>query len=130
MRVLEFTIPLLTPSLNTYIRMHWRKRKKQKKLLLDEVWLAVPQVQRHAFEGRVALSITRYSTGTLDADNLAGGLKMLIDCLQPSPLGIGLISEDSPDVIAKFEPKQVRVRAPNEHKMIVRITDYMEPTHA
>lgn len=124
-RVLEFTIPMLTPSLNTFMRMHWRKRANLKKLLLQEVWAAIPPDQRQQFDGPVRMAITRYSTGTLDHDNLAGGFKPLIDCLQPAPQGIGLIMDDTPGVIAVFDPNQVRIKKRSEQRVAVRISEYI-----
>ena len=50
---------------------------------------------------RAALVLVRRSSGTLDWDNVYGGLKPIVDCLvvrspRRSPNGLGLVIDDSP----------------------------------
>jgi len=63
------------------------------------------------------LSITRYSTKTLDVDNLAGGSKPLIDQIRYSKL----IRDDNPESV-EITFSQVKVKTQAEQRTEVRIT--------
>ena len=63
------------------------------------------------------LSITRYSTKTLDVDNLAGGCKPLIDQIRYAHL----IPDDNPESV-NITFSQVKVRTQNEQRTEVTIT--------
>jgi len=63
------------------------------------------------------LSITRYSTKTLDVDNLAGGCKPLIDQIRYSKL----IPDDNPESV-EITFAQVKVRTQAEQRTEIRIT--------
>ena len=64
-----------------------------------------------------ALSITRYSTKTLDVDNLAGGCKPLIDQIRYAKL----IPDDNPESV-EITFNQVKVKAQKEQRTEIRIT--------
>jgi hypothetical protein len=63
------------------------------------------------------LSITRYSTKTLDVDNLAGGCKPLIDQIRYAHL----ISDDNPESV-EITFSQVKVKTQAEQRTEVTIT--------
>lgn len=63
------------------------------------------------------LAITRYSTKTLDVDNLAGGCKPLIDQIRYAHL----IPDDNPESV-EITFTQVKVRTQAEQRTEVRIT--------
>ena len=63
------------------------------------------------------LSITRYSTKTLDVDNLAGGCKPLIDQIRYAHL----IPDDNPESV-EITFTQFKVRTQAEQRTEVRIT--------
>lgn len=63
------------------------------------------------------LSITRYSTKTLDVDNLAGGCKPLIDQIRYAHL----IPDDNPESV-NITFSQVKVKTQAEQRTEVRIT--------
>jgi len=63
------------------------------------------------------LAITRYSTKTLDVDNLAGGSKPLIDQIRYAKL----IPDDNPESV-NITFSQVKVRTQAEQRTEVRIT--------
>lgn len=93
--MITLTIPELTPSLNITRKGHWSTRHKRRKhwsmLVLvaksDAKAFAVPKLER------AQVTITRYGGKKLDADNLAGGSKDLIDGLRDN----GFIADDDPD---------------------------------
>ena len=63
------------------------------------------------------LGITRFSTKTLDVDNLAGGCKPLIDQIRYSKL----IPDDNPESV-EITFTQVKVRTQAEQRTEIRIT--------
>lgn len=63
------------------------------------------------------LGITRFSTKTLDVDNLAGGCKPLIDQIRYSKL----IPDDNPESV-NITFSQVKVKTQAEQRTEVRIT--------
>jgi hypothetical protein len=63
------------------------------------------------------LALTRYSTKTLDVDNLAGGCKPLIDQIRYSKL----IPDDNPESV-EITFSQVKVKTQAEQRTEVRIT--------
>jgi hypothetical protein len=63
------------------------------------------------------LSITRYSTKTLDVDNLAGGCKPLIDQIRYAHL----IPDDNPESV-NITFSQVKVKTQAEQRTEIRIT--------
>ena len=90
---------ILTPSLNKYLRMHYRDTSK----LRREYWLLVTcearrilGVQKHRPVAHRRIRIVRmqpFESRTLDHDNLVGGCKPLVDAL----VDAGLIAGDSPE---------------------------------
>ena len=74
-------LPGASPSLNALMRWHWAKRKRElSRLILDITVHAAREGWRFA-TGHESYTITRRSNGTLDHDNLVGGLKLYIDAL-------------------------------------------------
>jgi Holliday junction resolvase RusA-like endonuclease len=63
------------------------------------------------------LALTRFSTKTLDIDNLAGGSKPLIDQIRYSKL----IPDDNPESV-EITFSQVKVKTQSEQRTEVRIT--------
>lgn len=98
----DFTIPILTPTANELLRLHWRKRGK---LLKDVAWYirtnAVPPAAPFA-NARVTIhrNVTSNYHGKLDADGEKMIAKLILDALQPlsrsHPMGLGFIAGDGP----------------------------------
>lgn len=117
MRTIEFTIPVLTPSNNELLRMHWTQRRKLKKDLAKKVFLALiergtrcpAEPLAHAY-----IEIERFSSGELDDDNFQGGAKLLLDVLQrPShtnPHGLSLIHDDNNQCVLRRRMTQSKAK--------------------
>lgn len=94
------TLKRPTITLNELLRLHWSTRGKLAKSISAELAKQLPakQLGRAPFE-RALVTITRYSVGVCDEDNLRG-TKILTDCLLPfsktHPNGLGLVRDDSP----------------------------------
>lgn len=93
-RILTLTVPKASPSLNTFNGKHWSVYREQKKLWLKMLWVAKAQAEIYGLPmiERANVSIERFGAKSLDEDNLAGGVKMLVDSLR----SLGLIEDDSP----------------------------------
>ncbi len=109
MRIIRFTLPKPTPTLNQLQRRHFHARSNDKKKLSWEIRCALGVSRPAAPFARAHVLIERFSTGTPDRDNLFGGVKDLVDCLLDQgirmvnglpvalhPTGLGLILDDSP----------------------------------
>lgn len=103
-------IPMRTPTLNEWQRLHWSKRRKLGKLIasaINEARLPPPTPI-----ARCVITVERTSTQEPDKDGLYGGLKPLLDALQPAstrhPYGLGFIADDGHrcliDLIARHVP--------------------------
>lgn len=137
---LSFRLSIVTPLLNTTQRQHWAKRRKATSNLAGLIRLET-QGRRppEPFEYAV-VDVVRYSRGVPDFDNLVGGVKALIDCLQPPglpfktrigdgpyrwtskfPYGLGIIRHDGPECV-KLNVCAVRVATFAEQGTHVTIT--------
>lgn len=118
--MIEFVVDV-TPSLNKYLLWHWRRRHKYKTSL---AWLVRARVGRQMptkpYE-KATITIERFSAGTLDHDNFAGGCKPLIDCLQAKAGGIGIIVDDTPERI-KVHYKQTKCK-PGRGRTVVKVKE-------
>lgn len=76
----KFTITGITPSQNTFDRMHWSK-----KYALRNEWyslvLAYAGKNKHPCESPAHLSITRIAKRLIDLPNIAAPCKFLIDAM-------------------------------------------------
>lgn len=123
-RVISFTLPKPTPLLNKMLRQHWASRRKAMETLAWEIRAAAGPSPVTPFE-RAHVRVERRSLGTPDADGLAGGMKGLLDVLQPRskrhPNGLGFIAGDDPERLV-FEPVAVRVglRAEQGTTVVIR----------
>ena len=97
----DITIPILTPTANQLMRLHWSRRRK---LLAEVAWYirtnARPPTEPFA-KARVTVhrNITGNSPG-LDPDGERMVAKLILDALQPMsrrhPHGLGFIAGDGP----------------------------------
>lgn len=122
---IEFSLPVVTPTLNALMRTHWGRRAEQQRTLSRMIAREVQPflATSDTFE-RARVTITRRSVQLPDHDGLVGGMKQLIDCLltrsTKHPNGLGLIRDDSPahmELVAKSE----RVAKRDEQGMHVLI---------
>lgn len=94
---LEIQVPEVAPSLNRLMRMHWAARRKLLKKWEVAVWAELYRIGAHRFHysGRVTVHIMRRSHHMLDADNLHGAAKLILDSLKTARV----IEDDSPEHI-------------------------------
>lgn len=103
---LSFEIPRLTPTVNTWSRMHWSARHRVNGVWRLEVIAALGRRTAGDWPAppprRVRLTVVRYSHQTVDRDNLVGGVKPLVDALtflsfirDDNPQNVELVVESS-----------------------------------
>lgn len=103
-------IPMRTPTLNEWQRMHWGRRKQIGEQI---AWAlkAAGMRSRTTPVKRCRIRIERESTRAPDWDGLIGGLKPLLDALQPvgkrHPYGLGVIADDGPHCVVSLDAKHV-----------------------
>ncbi len=100
-QVFAVDLPVVIPSLNELMTWkhhprlrQWRYRTYSASLReeLVEALDGSPLQQAPGAPSRVRVTVTRYSAGTLDDDNLRGGCKPLRDAL----VAVGVLHDDSP----------------------------------
>lgn len=90
-------LPMAPASLNLLLRMHWAQRRKVNALWTRAIWAELCQFKlgrRIAF-AQAKVEIERRSPKLLDADNLHGACKPVLDALVVN----GVVEDDSPDHI-------------------------------
>lgn len=121
---LEFTIPVATPLLNEWQRMHFLPRGRMKLNMAWHVRAAVGAWNKPPIQ-KCRIEIDRHSAGLPDWDGLYGGLKPLLDVLtkhnnSTNPHGLGIIEDDSPKIITKLVALPVKGKQ-RQGKTVVRI---------
>lgn len=108
---------ILPPGPNVLLRMHWSKRRrKQEEIKLD---ILANNYVLPVFEGQVEVVYTRYYCRLpMDWDNAAGSFKLLGDGL----VELGVIEDDNPNIVVRFEPQQEKVAKVKEAGYTVEIT--------
>lgn len=104
---IRIEVPIIAPSLNTWERMHWGKKRPIKEMWCTRVFVALPSQQRNELIAFVAqnrpkmrLWFHQRRHGELDEDNLIGGLKVAIDALKVNRF----LVDDSPKFMT-LDPK-------------------------
>lgn len=112
--VTTITVPIASPSLNTYSYSHWRTQRAAKSgwlILLTAATRSAPKAT-----GKRRLEIHRYGKRALDIDNLIGGAKMVItDNLRR----LGLLCDDSPDLVEFHAENHKLQKGEQPHTVIV-----------
>ena len=107
--MITFTIPWPTQSQNVYGKGHWSKRHRATQRY--ELALHGDMLRRRltgwSAKGKRRVTITRYSSGTLDQGNLVGGCKPLIDAM----VRLGLLVDDTPELL---EDHYAQVKIPRK----------------
>jgi len=126
--LLEFRLSL-SPSLNTLRGLHYRAYARlRQKYALEIRSQMQPEWRNRPPLSRASIEAWRYSSKTLDWDNALAGLKPVVDCLLPPspthPDGLGLLRDDSPEVL----PRPVRLEqgpaAPGKGYLLLRLSPY------
>lgn len=98
--MIRFELPIRTPLMNQWQRMHWAK---QRRLAREYGWLIRAHLPRTQWPERpikrYRIVIARESTREPDPGAIWAGAKALVDALQPPskrhPYGTGILLDDS-----------------------------------
>lgn len=113
---LEAFVQTKTPSLNTYLRTHWSKRRKLQSNIGLLIRVAVGCGRPREKFRRV--EIIRRSIKALDLDNLWGGCKPFIDSL----VGLEFIEDDNP-LDVSIDVRQEEVSTPEEEGTLLILSE-------
>jgi len=114
---IQIILPIKTPSRNELDRIHFQVRKKSKEDIawlikiaggMDEKYLAKWKEVR-------SIKIVSYRRHLLDWDNLVGGFKLIIDCLED----IGLVFNDNSKYLIHKLHEQKTVKTEKEERTVV-----------
>ena len=108
-------IPYLTPGLNGsdgLMRQHFRQAAKLKERL---TWEVRAQRRGPTITQPVRVTYTRYAAVLMDWDNACASFKHIGDALTAA----GVLSDDSPKIIAEFLPRQVKCKRAEQRTEIL-----------
>lgn len=128
-RVLTFTLRRNLPTTNELLRIHPLAHGKKKAALAWEIAAQIiGQIPPVPF-ARARVTVERRSLGECDEDNLWGGVKWLLDVLQPPAVigktvrhksGLSVIAEDNPTCLTtEIRPVRVDRRADQGTTVVV-----------
>ena len=94
---MKIVLPFATKSLNQTLRQHWaaRRRDNQRTYALIRAAALERHGTRYEAPELARVTLTRIGARRLDADNLVGSMKPVIDGL----VRAGLARDDTPDAI-------------------------------
>lgn len=112
---LSFELDKLPPSLNVFMRWHYRKRSAEfKKIKLEcQRRITKPESPLASYH----ITFTRFTTRALDIDNLVASFKPVLDAL----VNCGVIQDDKWCTTENLSYKQEKVAKMNEHKVRVEV---------
>jgi len=116
----EFELMLPKPWIgrNVWERMHWGAKAGYMKFLEAQFRAQTKALQIQWPLVNVQIDGIRRNTRKLDRDNAIAGLKPYIDAMtQRHPKGIGLILDDTEDIVTRIEVEQVIIKN-NEHGLM------------
>lgn len=114
---MKLTLDFLTPGLNGkdgLIRQHFRSAASMK-VKLRVLFLSQKPRGHVPINYPVKVIYIRYTSRLMDWDNACSSFKHIGDALRQA----GIISEDSPDIIHVFEPKQIKCRMNEQRTEII-----------
>lgn len=102
----DFTISTMPPTLNEIMSKGWRYRHNLFSKVHTEVRLLTMSKRPARPLQCVQVSLWRYSSGTLDRDNLYITFKPILDGLKEC----GVIRDDTFDIVRHLYPHQVKIK--------------------
>lgn len=113
--MIRIVLPDASPSLNTFMRAHWAVRKRIKKHWGDLVMVALPRGPGIEATGKRRLTVERHGKRAIDVDNLAGGLKPIIDTLR----AFRLLVDDNPMMMELAVSNVTLAKGEKPHTVLV-----------
>jgi hypothetical protein len=110
---LSFTLSVLPLTLNEMMGKHWRTRHSNFDLIHNLIAVVTRRKKPAEPIKKARITVTRYSSGTLDRDNMYFTFKPIIDGLVMA----GIIIDDGFDQVKELNPIQVKIKR-NEPKKV------------
>lgn len=116
--MITLQIPEPTPSMNEFVKGHWTKYRSMRRHWSMLVLVAKNQASVGAWPPfpRTRVTILREGAKLLDADNLHGGVKPIVDSLRDHHL----IVDDSPEHL-ELTVTQVQISKPRYPRTTIKI---------
>jgi len=111
--MIRIVLPEASPSLNTFMRAHWTKQRRIKAMWSKLVLAHLPRGGQAT--GKRRLTVERHGKRAIDLDNLAGGLKPIIDCLR----AFKLLVDDNPMMMELVVRNEKLARGQAPHTVLV-----------
>ncbi|PXV60679.1 hypothetical protein SAMN04487785_102407 [Dyella jiangningensis] len=100
-----------TPTMNVWQRLHWSQRQKLGREFATLIALACQRRPATPL-AKCTITIERYSPKNPDRDGRYGGVKPVLDALQPlskrHPYGLGFIEDDNDDCVTDLKVLHVK----------------------
>lgn len=116
---LSFTLFEMPLTLNEVMGKSWRSRHENFKRIKKAIYLhSVGKLPPQPIK-KARVSFIRYSSGTLDRDNLYFTFKSIIDGLVQS----GVILDDGFEMVKELYPAQVKIKRTEKKKIEVTVEE-------
>jgi Holliday junction resolvase RusA-like endonuclease len=112
---LNFELLKLPPSLNVFMRWHYRKRAAEFKKIEQSCYAQIkrPKVPLDNYK----IKFTRYTNRPLDIDNLVASFKPILDALVRS----GVITDDKWCSTDNLRYRQIKVSKKTQQKVAIKV---------
>lgn len=115
----SFTLLEMPLTLNEVMGKYWRTRQKNFKEIHRLVHLHSVNNRPQNPIQKARITLTRYSSGTLDRDNMYFTFKPIVDGL----VRAGVIIDDGFDQVKELHPHQVKIKRTEQRKIEVLVEE-------
>lgn len=116
---LTFELTIMPITLNEVISSRWKDRHSNFKAVKQLIHLLTLKTKPKKPIQKARVRLTRYSSGTLDRDNMYFTFKPIIDGL----VNAGIIIDDGFDQVKELYPEQVKIKRKEMPKCIVTVEE-------
>lgn len=114
---LSFELNELPPSLNVFMRMHFRERAKVFKRIENQCHLLMAGKTPEKPLAKFLITFTRFTIRPLDIDNLVASFKPVLDSI----VRAGVIEDDKWTGTDSFHYKRERVSEKKDQRILMEI---------
>lgn len=115
---LSFELNELPPSLNVFMRWHFRKRSAEFNKIKRNCLANISGKEPSKPLTKYSITFTRHTIRPLDIDNLVASFKPVLDSLE----NYKVIKSDKWEMSEHIRYKQVKVKKTVEQKVLIQVT--------
>lgn len=115
----SFEIKSFPKTLNEALRSHWTSYVRDSQRIGQEIHLQLRNKMPEKPLEKVAVTIERYSSGTLDRDNKFFTSKHILDNL----VKLGVLANDTEANIKELTVNQVKISPKDQKKLMIRVEE-------